>query len=127
MVDGMAKCPLQLGREVKRLSVTIGTVSLPLLRPQNPARILDLSEQDSILIVELSFSVERKSSSKKGHSLSPKRKVPSKKKRSSPSPKRKVPSKKRSSPSPKRKVSSKKDNSPSAKKNDRAVPDRIGT
>ncbi|MGE5789061.1 MAG: hypothetical protein ACM3ZE_31010 [Myxococcales bacterium] len=71
--NGIAHFRLQLGREVKRLSVTIGTVSLPLLRPQNSSRIFELSGQDSILIVEHSFSVERKSPTKKSHSPSAKK------------------------------------------------------
>lgn len=58
--NGNAHFKLQLDRDVRTLSVSVGTTSAPMLRPQNPSRVFDLDGRDAILLVEQSFTIDRK-------------------------------------------------------------------
>lgn len=58
--NGNAHVRLQLDREVRSLSVSLGTNDSPSLRPQNPSRVYELDGQDSILLVDQSFTIDRK-------------------------------------------------------------------
>lgn len=59
--DGTAHVWLQLDRDVRTLSVSLSTNDSPTLRPQNPSRVYDLDGQDAILLLDQSFTIERKS------------------------------------------------------------------
>lgn len=58
--NGNAHVRLQLDREVRSLSVSLGTNDSPALRPQNPSRVYELDGQDAILLVDQSFTIDRK-------------------------------------------------------------------
>lgn len=59
--DGTAHVRLQLDREVRSLSVSLATNDSPTLRPQNPSRVYELDGQDAMLLLDQSFTTERKS------------------------------------------------------------------
>ena len=59
--DGTAHVRLQLDRDVRSLSVSLATNDSPTLRPQNPSRVYDLDGQDAMLLLDQSFTTERKS------------------------------------------------------------------
>jgi hypothetical protein len=63
--DGTAHVKLQVDRDVRSLSVNLSTNDLPTLRPQNPSRVYDLDGQDAILLLDQSFTIERKSTPKR--------------------------------------------------------------
>lgn len=63
--NGNAHLRLQLDREVRTLSVTLGTADAPTLRPQNPSRVYELEGQDALLLLDQSFTTERKASPKR--------------------------------------------------------------
>jgi hypothetical protein len=58
--NGNAHVRMQLDREVRSLSVSLGTTDSPALRPQNPSRVYELDGQDAILLVDQSFTIDRK-------------------------------------------------------------------
>jgi hypothetical protein len=57
---GNAHVHLRVERGTRTVSVTLGTLAAPTLRPQNPSRVFELDDKDGLLLVEQSFTVERK-------------------------------------------------------------------
>lgn len=58
--NGNVHVRLQLDREVRTLSVSLGTNDSPTLRPQNPSRVYELDGQDAMLLLDQSFTIDRK-------------------------------------------------------------------
>lgn len=58
--DGNAHIRLLIDREVRALSVSLGTSAAPALRPQNPSRVFDLDGQDAMLLLDQTFSMNQK-------------------------------------------------------------------
>lgn len=59
-LNGIAHLRLSLDRDVRSLSVSLGTNGFPQLRPQNPSRVFELDGSDAILLVDQSFSTEKR-------------------------------------------------------------------
>jgi hypothetical protein len=57
--SGYGHFRLQLDRDVRSISVNLGTAAAPKLRPQNPSRVFELEGQDAILLFDQTFTVER--------------------------------------------------------------------
>lgn len=77
--DGTAHFHLSLDREVRSLSVSLQTASVPGLRPQNPSRVFELDGRDAVLLVDQSFTTERSTRTKRAATrptLGPKKRVP---------------------------------------------------
>jgi hypothetical protein len=62
---GNAHVHLQLDRDVRTLSVSLGTRDASQLRPQNPSRVFELNGQDAVLLLDQAFTTERKSTSRR--------------------------------------------------------------
>jgi hypothetical protein len=63
--NGNAHVRVQLEREVRQLSVSLGTRTELALRPQNPSRLFELDGRDAILLVEQSFATDRRRDAKR--------------------------------------------------------------
>jgi hypothetical protein len=57
---GNAHIHLRVERGTRTMSVTLGTLASPTLRPQNPSRVFELEDKDTLVLLEQSFTVERK-------------------------------------------------------------------
>lgn len=63
--QGNAHVHLQVDREVRALSVSLGTKDASLLRPQNPSRVFELDGRDAVLLLDQAFTSERKTSTRR--------------------------------------------------------------
>jgi hypothetical protein len=58
--NGISHVRVQLDRDVRSLSVSLGTSDFPALRPQNPSRVYDLDGKDAVLLLDQTFSTDKK-------------------------------------------------------------------
>jgi hypothetical protein len=63
--SGYGHFRLQLVRDVRSVSVNLGTSAAPRLRPQNPSRVYELEGQDAILLFDQTFTVEQEARAKR--------------------------------------------------------------
>lgn len=62
--DGTAHLLLQLDRDVRQVSVTLDTTDQPKLRPQNPSRTFEIHGNDTVLVMDQSFTTSTKPKSR---------------------------------------------------------------